>query len=271
MKYAICNELYEGWPWEQVFTHAASLGYSGIEIAPFTLPANDAYALQLTTLQQIRNQAESHGLEIIGLHWLLAKTKGYHLTSPDELVRKKTGEYLAQLAKICHQLGGKIMVFGSPPQRNLPAGVTPDQAFDYAVNVFQSVAPVLESYQVTLAIEPLGPEETDFILTAEQAVEIAEAVDSDFVKLHLDVKAMSTESKPIPEIIRNSKQWLVHFHANDPNRQGPGMGTVDFEPIFRTLAEIDYQNWISVEVFDYSPGIDALAGKSIQYMRQFEN
>ena len=266
-KFAICNELYVDWPHEKAFAHAADLGYAGIEIAPFTLGESP---LEITSqaISQIENSASKVGLQVVGLHWLLAKTNGLHLTHSDADIRKKTGEYLEGLSKLCRDLGGKVMVFGSPPQRNLPDGVSYQQGVDFAVEVFQSVASTLESCGVTLALEPLRPEEGNFMLTAESAIEIAQAVNSPNVKLHLDVKAMSTESKPIPQIIRESQEWLVHFHANDPNRRGPGMGDVDFSPIFQTLDEVNYDDWISVEVFDYEPGIDALAGESIDYMRR---
>ena len=160
------------------------------------------------------------------------------------------------------------MVFGSPQQRNLLDGVTYEQGFDYFVDCLRQVCPILEECNITLALEPLGPEEGNFILTAEAGIQIAQAVNSPQVKLHLDVKAMSTESKPIPQIIQDSSEWLVHFHANDPNRQGPGMGSVDFVPIVKELDEIKYDGWLSVEVFDYAPGVDALAGKSICYLQK---
>ena len=105
------------------------------------------------------------------------------------------------------------------------------------------------------------------MLTAESAIEICKLVNSPNVKLHLDVKAMSTESKSIPQIIHESKDWMIHFHANDPNRRGPGMGDTDFVPIIQALKEIDYRGWISVEVFDYEPGIQRLTEESLEYLR----
>ena len=269
MKYAICNEMYVDWPFEKAFAHAAALGYTGVEIAPFTIDKN-AFNIPKTKRDEIREQAHAAGLDVIGLHWLLAKTEGLHLTTSDAPTRQRTAEYLCELARLCKDLGGRVMVFGSPPQRNVPEGVSEQQAFDHAVEVFQAVAPTLEQNDVVLALEPLGPEEGNFMLTAESSIAIAKAVDSPKVKLHLDVKAMSTESKPIPEIIRSSQDWLVHFHANDPNRRGPGMGDVDFAPIFGTLDEVGYEGWVSVEVFDYEPGVDRLAGESIRYMQSIE-
>ena len=266
MKYAICNEMYVDWNFDEAFAHAKALGYTGIEIAPFTIEKN-VFDISPERRVEIRETAAKHGLEIIGLHWLLAKTEGLHLTTQDANIRKATSEYLCELTRLCRDLGGSVMVFGSPPQRNLMEGVSEQDGFNNAVEVFKSVAPTLEQCGITLALEPLGPEEGNFMLTAESGIEIAKAVDSPNVKLHLDVKAMSTESKPIPDIIRDSEQWLVHFHANDPNRRGPGMGAVEYEPIFRALHDVGYQGWVSVEVFDYEPGVDALAGDSIAYMK----
>lgn len=266
MKYAICNELYGDWPFEKAFAHAAAIGYTGLEIAPFTIDKS-AFEITPERRREVRDCADEHGLKIIGLHWLLAKTEGLHLTTSDTDVRKRTADYLCELSWLCRELGGHVMVFGSPPQRNVPEDVSHEQAINNAIEVFTAVAPTLEESGVTLALEPLGPEEGNFMLTAESGIEIARQVNSENVKLHLDVKAMSTESKPIPDIIRDSKDWLVHFHANDPNRQGPGMGDVDFVPILKSLDEVGYDGWISVEVFDYAPGVDALAGDSIEYLK----
>jgi sugar phosphate isomerase/epimerase len=165
-------------------------------------------------------------------------------------------------------LGGKILVFGSPQQRNLLPGVSLEQAHGYAVDVIEQVLSTLEATDTVLALEPLGPQEGNFWLTADETAQVIERVGSPRVQLHLDVKAMSSEPTPICDIIRRHAHHTVHFHANDPNRRGPGMGDVDFLPIFQTLRDVGYDGWISVEVFDYAPGIERLASESLQYMQR---
>jgi len=267
MKFAICNETFQDWPFEKAFAFAAELGYTGLEIAPFTIHTS-AYEISPARRAQVRRQADDAGLAIIGLHWLLAKTAGYYLTTPDNDIRHKTADYLGELARLCRDLGGHLMVLGSPQQRNLLPGVTHDQAMDLAADCIRRAMPTLEECGVTLAVEPLGPKDGTFLLSAKKGAELCEMVGSPNCRLHLDCKAMTTESKSIPQLLRENRQLLTHFHANDPNLRGPGMGDLDFVPIFQTLSEIDYRGWVSVEVFDYAPGVEALARESIEYMQQ---
>ena len=266
MKFAICNETFQDWPFEKAFAFAAECGYTGLEMAPFTI-ANLVTDISSEKRAEVRRQAEAAGLEVVGLHWLLAKTEGLYLTSPDADVRRKTAEYLGELARFCADLGGKVMVFGSPQQRSLLPGVSHDEAMRHAADVLRAALPALEETEVTLALEPLAPSETDFMQKATDAVRLAEMVGSPQVRLHLDCKAMSSESIPIPELIHQNRSLLAHFHANDPNFQGPGFGDLDFLPILQALGEIDYRGWVSVEVFDYTPGVERLAAESIRHMQ----
>ena len=266
MKFAICNETFQDWPFDKAFTLAHELGYTGLEIAPFTIDT-DVRRISSTKRAEVRRQAESHELEILGLHWLLAKTEGFYLTSPDAAVRRATSKYFEDLAQLCFDLGGKIMVLGSPQQRALLPGVTIDEAMDYAAEVLRAAMPKCEALDVTIALEPLAPALGRFLNTAAEGVDLMERVGSTHCRLHLDCIAMSTESTPIPELLRRHRREMVHLHVNDPNKQGPGMGDLDFVPIFQALGEIDYRGWVSVEVFDYSPGVEALATESIEYMQ----
>src|SRR5205085_2759853 len=154
MRYGICNETFEGWDHARVCRFVAELGYTGLELAPFTL-APRITDVTLAQRRQLRHDAESVGVQIIGLHWLLAKTEGLHLTSPDAQVRQRTADYLVELAKACRDLGGDLMVFGSPAQRRIPAGATRAQAVDYAVDTFQRAKNGIVDASVRLCLEPL--------------------------------------------------------------------------------------------------------------------
>ena len=269
MNYAICNETFDGWDHARVCGRIAELGYTGLEVAPFTL-APLITDVSSARRSELRRTAESAGVKIIGLHWLLAKTTGFQLTSPDADTRKKTGEYLAELARCAADLGGDILVLGSPAQRKIPDGYTREQAADFALDSLSHCLRTLGDTGVKLCLEPLTPKETDFMNTAAEAAELIRRLGHPNVKLHLDVKAMTAEPKSAPDTIREFAAHTYHFHANDPNLRGPGFGDTDFKPIFAALKETGYSGWVSVEVFDYSPDADTIAKESIRYMRECE-
>ena len=271
MRLAVCNEMFGDRPVAEVFHTIRDIGYEGVEIAPFTLlPGDepfDARDVPRETREQTRRLAAETGLEIVGLHWLMAKTEGLHLTSPEESVQRATADYLKALAELCADLGGRVMVLGSPQQRNLLPGVTHAQAMEHAAQVLRWAAPACVDLGVLIALEPLGPAEGDFLLTADSAVQLATMVDSPSVRLHLDIKAMASEGPPIPEIIRRHASWLEHFHANDPNLLGPGMGKVEIAPIMAALREVDYRGWVSIEPFKYEPTPEEVARISLENLR----
>ncbi len=90
------------------------------------------------------------------------------------------------------------------------------------------------------------------------------------LKIQLDVKAMCSEQIPVPDIIRSVKaEDIGHFHVNDPNLYGPGMGELDYSPIAEAILDISWDKWLSVEVFKYDPDPETIACKSIKYLRSY--
>jgi sugar phosphate isomerase/epimerase len=267
MKFAICNEIYQGWPLDRLFAHAATAGYDAVEIAPFTLAP---YVTDIPPARRVavKETAQRAGLEISGIHWVLAQTEGLHLTHPDPGVRARTAIYLRQLVDFAADLGGRFMVVGSPKQRSLAPGVSPEQGAAWASDCFAGAVAQASERGVTICLEPLSPAETNFINTAREAIALVERSQSPHFKIILDVKAMCSENRPIPDIIRASHPHFAYFHANDRNLKGPGFGEVDFQPIVQALREVGYDGYVSVEVFDFAEGAEAIAERSLTYLRQ---
>jgi sugar phosphate isomerase/epimerase len=266
MRLAICNEMFRDWSFEKTFAFVRDLGYQGVEIAPFTIAA-DAGEISVDTCRRIRDLARGSGLEITGLHWLLAGTNGLHLNSPDGAVRRRTADYLAVLARVCRELGGTIMVLGSPRQRTLLPGISLEQGHEFAAECLALALEQFDNPGVKIAIEPLGPEEGNFLVTAAEALQLVKRISDPRVGLNLDVKAMSTEAGPIEKIIEQAGDVLIHFHCNDPNRRGPGMGSVRYEPIIAALRKAGYDGWLSVEVFDETVSPEKMAAQSVRYLQ----
>jgi sugar phosphate isomerase/epimerase len=198
----------------------------------------------------------------------LAKPEGLHVNHPDSSVRASTAGYLCDLVNFCADVGGGLMVVGSPKQRHVLPGVSVEQARLWTIQTLRDAVKRAEDRAVTICIEPLSPTETNFINTAADAIEFAQQFQSSRVRIILDAKAMCSEAKPIPQIIRDSWPHFAHFHANDRNLRWPGSGDVDFVPIATALKEVGYSGFVSVEVFKFDEGAETIAVKSMEYLKR---
>lgn len=268
IRLGICNELFEGWDFTRVCRTVRAIGYDGLELAPFTL-APTITDLTPDYRNRLRDIMADADLACIGTHLLLAKTEGLHLTSPDLTTRMKTATYLLELARATHDLGGKIIVFGSPEQRNRLPEVSYSQAMDYAREIFSTIMPEIGALDIDLCIEPLPASETNFLNSIPQALDLIRQVDHPHLKLNLDVKTQCLDpTGSVTELISRHGAEAGHLHAQDTNKRGPGMGEVDFDPILHALVASGYDRWVSVEVFDYSQGAEETAQQSLDYLRR---
>ncbi len=266
IKFAICNEIFQGWSIERALEFAAETGYDALEIAPFTL-ANSVLDISADRRREIREAAAKAGIAIAGIHWVLVKPEGLYITHPDAAIRRQTADYFCALVDFCADVGGTRIIVGSPKQRNLQTGVTWQQGWDWAREVFAPAAQRAQERGVVLCLEPLSTEETNFITTARQAIEFTQTFANPNFQIILDVKAMCSEGRPLPDIIRESWPHFAHFHANDRNRKGPGFGEIDFRPIAQALKDVGYQGYVSVEVFRFEEGPEAIARQSLANLR----
>ena len=268
MRIALCNEVLAPWPFARQCEWAAALGYEGLELAPFTL-GDDAWKLPAAQRASLRRAASDAGIAISGLHWLLRQPEGLSITSPDATVRARTLEVLRGLIDLCADLGGAVLVHGSPAQRRLPAD---DEAAgrERAIETFATVAAHAQAAGVTYCIEPLAAPEADFLHTVAEAAATVQAIDRPSLRTMLDCCAAArAEAEPVHEVLA---RWLptgllAHVQVNDPNLRGPGQGALGFADILRALRRHGYAGWIAVEPFDYHPDGPACAARAIGYLK----
>jgi len=269
MRIALCNEVLAGMPLERQCEYAARLGYDGLEIAPFTLGPSPEQ-ISMADAARIRAVVEAAGLVVTGLHWLLVKPEGLSLTDPDASVRNRTVETMIHLIGLCAELGGSVLVHGSPKQRQIAQGETHAVALARLQDALAEVAPAAARAGVTYCIEPLSHQETSLLNTVAEAVELVRSINHPNLRTMIDCSAAGlTETDSIPSLI---DRWLptgliAHVQVNDPNRRGPGQGEMKFAPILAGLKRHNYTGTIAVEPFDYSPDGPAAAAFSAGYLR----
>jgi D-psicose/D-tagatose/L-ribulose 3-epimerase len=239
-----------------------------VEIAPYTL-ADSVTEISAKRRKAIRRSAEENGIEIVGLHWLLVKPEGLSINHPDEIIRIQTQEYMEALIHFCADIGGKILVHGSPHQRTVQEGWDFQESWDFAKETFKVCLKTARKRNVLYCIEPLAHTWTNFINTVAEALQLLKEVRHPNFKLTFECRGASVQEKSISEALLRALNsgYLCHVHVNDINGRGPGFGKIDFVPILKMLIKNSYKGYISVEVFDFSPGPQTVASRSIGYLR----
>ncbi len=269
MKIALCNEVIADMEFAAQCAFVAELGYDGLEVAPFTL-GEDPHLLPAAKRSEIRRAAADAGITVTGLHWLLVTPKGLSLNGPDEAVRKRTVDVMERLIGLCSDLGGSVLVHGSPHQRSVAEGEDAQAARDRAVEALKRAGQAAEAAGVTYCLEPLARRETNFINTVAEAAALIDEVGSPSVRTMIDTSASGqAEEISVPSLI---EKWhptgkIAHIQVNDTNRRGPGQGNNAFTPIFQAIRNVGYDGVIAVEPFVYQPDGAATAARSIGYIR----
>ena len=266
MRLSLCNEVIRELDFERQCALAATLGYAGLEIAPFTL-AEDPTRLSAARVAELRRALAGAGLACSGLHWLLVAPDGLSITTADAAARARTLEVMRRLVALCAELGGAYLVHGSPAQRRTggdPAAAARGEA------AWAAVAGDAERAGVTYCIEPLAPPEADFVNTLAEAAAIVRRIASPALRTMLDTSAAGNAEAEAPDAL--VERWLptgllAHVQLNDRNRRGPGQGSDRFAPVLGALRRHGYAGWLAMEPFEYVPDGPGAAAHAIGYVR----
>ena len=267
-RHSICNEAFDQWPFADACRAIRKAGYSGIEIAPFTLAATPG---EITAAQraEYRDIMGSEGLQFAGLHWLMVSPKGLHVTGPDADLRRRSWDHIRALIDLCADLGPDgVMVFGSPHQRSTTGGVTREQATRHFIDGLAGVAGQAGDRGVKVLVEALPIAQSDVEQTLGEAVAIVCEIGSPAIGTMFDVHNAVDEREPHAALVDRYFAFLRHVHVNELDGRHCGAGNYDFQPVLEVLRRRGYAGWVSLEAFDFTPGAERLANESLRYLEK---
>lgn len=265
MRLSLCNEVIRELPFDRQCALAASLGYRGLEVALFTF-GDDAWRMPASRRGDIRNTCRQAGIEVSGLHWLLAAPSGLSISTADRAVWQKSVDVLRASIEICAELGGTYLVHGSPAQRrvgNADDGKRVEEAWGFAADAAQKAG-------VTYCLEPLAKPDCNYVNTLAEASAVVQRIGSPAFRSMVDTLAASLmEAEPVADAIRH---WMptgmvAHIQLNDRNRKGPGQGDDRFAPVLQALKDTGYDGWVAMEPFVYEPDGPTCSARMIGYVQ----
>ncbi|HZT28346.1 MAG TPA: sugar phosphate isomerase/epimerase family protein [Bryobacteraceae bacterium] len=264
---AMCNETYEKKPFADTCRAIRKVGYTGIEIAPFTL-SDDPNAIPAGERREYASIIRSEGLTFAGLHWLLLVPKGLQVTTHDGAVRARSWEHMRRLIDFCADLGpGGVMTLGSPKQRAVEPGMDRADAVKHFTDGLAGIAPHAVERSVKVLIETFTQFPDDIARSMAEAVAMVRQIGSPGIQTMFDTNNASNEAEPHATLVDRYFNYIHHVHLTEKGGAYPGTGTYDFKPVLRVLRRRGYTGWLSLEVFDFRAGADKIAQDSLRYLQ----
>ncbi|MCL1464402.1 sugar phosphate isomerase/epimerase family protein [Argonema galeatum] len=268
MKIAISNIAWQVHEEEAIASLMQNLNITGVEVAP-TKMWNSPLSASDAEIASYRKFWESRGIQIVAMQALLFGRNDLTIFQ-DVQKRKETIEYLSGIIELGGKLGATALVFGSPKNRSI-VNLELEEVEQIAKDFFYDLGEVASKKGVVFCIEPNPTAYAcDFITTSSQGLDLVNRVDSDGFGLHLDAAGMTMSEEAIGPSLQQAFQRLCHFHISEPNLAQIGTGGVEHQTFSKTLSELNYKGWKSVEMRAQNPdsnisGVEQALQIAIEY------
>ncbi|QNO37049.1 sugar phosphate isomerase/epimerase [Protaetiibacter sp. SSC-01] len=247
MRLAISNIA---WPAEEEADVAAALqaaDVTEVEIAP-TKTFTDPLATSETERAEYLGFWADHGIRVSAFQSMLFGRLDLEVFGSPQ-VREQTARYLEGFIELAGQLGAERMVFGSPKNRRVPEGMDLQEAHAIAEEFFRGLGRVAVDHGTVFCIEP-NPTAYDcnYVVNAQQGIELVARVDHPGFGLHLDAAGMTLAGDDVGASVRAAGGLLRHFHASAPYLGALEDTEVDHASAASALAAIGYTGAVSIEM-----------------------
>lgn len=270
MKYAVCNELFGDMALRKAAATLRAAGYGGIEFAPYTVFGDFSPAMIRNGVAGIAEALAGEGLEFVGFHWLMVGPEPLHLTTTDESLRQRSLDHLRRLLDAAGELGGGVLILGSPKQRSTVAGSDRATALKRLSEGLARLGDHAVARGSRILLEALDSSQTDIVNTLAEAHALVEAIGSPGIGEMFDFHNVGDETDSWDALIRARGERIAHIHINEMDGRAPGTGASDYGPAFEALREKNYKGWISMEIFEKPVDPGAVVKEALRYLAEHD-
>ncbi|MDP7195904.1 MAG: TIM barrel protein [SAR202 cluster bacterium] len=136
------------------------------------------------------------------------------------------------------------------------------EMYETLISNLEFASPLFESIGVKLLIEPINTIDQPrfFINKSDQALKLISDVNHKNLGLQYDLYHMQIMEGNLTRTIENNIEKIWHFQiADNPGRNEPGSGEINFNHMFSIIDKLNYQGFIGAE---YHPKTTTLEGLS---------
>ncbi len=270
MKLAFSSNAFTRFKLIEAIEVLAKIGYSGVEImcdVPHAYPPH----LSEENVQEIDDALKNHKMEISNLNAfpLVAIGTIHHPSwlERDESERQKRVQHTSNCVQLAKQLGAKnISTEPGGPMEEL----TPSAALNRFIHGLNQVAEEAIKNKVKVLIEP---EPGLLIETSDEFLNLIGELDTEAFGLNFDIGHFFCVREAPVELIYRLKDYIGHFHLEDiaETRKHfhmvPGDGAIDFVPIFEAIQAIEYDGFVTVELYPHQENAVEVAKRAFDFVQ----
>lgn len=244
MKLAISNIAWDQHDDHEILTGLRDRGVLGIEVAP-TKVWPEWKGADPKQAALYRSKLSSLGFDIPAMQAILFGRPELQLFDRD--CYDSFYDHIKVVADLAAELGAAVLVFGAPKNRVRGQLSTRDAMFQ-AADFFREAAEICQQRHCCIGLEhnPVGYG-CDFVTNVADARELVDLVDHPGFKLHLDSAGIHMCGQSIDKVIKGAGEF-VHYHISEPMLEAVAGGEVDHEQAAKSLVDIDYSGWVSIEM-----------------------
>ena len=272
MRFAFSANAFRLYTLFETINIISSTGYEGIEIMadiPHAYPTH----LSDEDIEAIRDALAQNTLEVSNINAFMHHADGdtYHPTwiEKDPALRTRRIDYTLQCIDLAWKLGADTI-------STEPGGPLEDMTREEGIRVFLEGLRVVEGKARERGVRILiEPEPGLLIENSTQFLELFEHLDPAVFGLNFDIGHFFCVGEDPSQLIRKMKDVIYHFHLEDiadtreHHHLMPGMGAIDLHGVLRTIEEIGFEGFVTVELYTYEYKAGQAAYEAFHYLDEW--